>query len=110
MRLIFSILSTAMICYGGYWFWQNNPDFRDFSQSFIKKQLSAKEFQTVEIRTSADQIMRAHKAALLPSHRYSFLDSQLTFHPYILIDVKFSHSSEKTTEGTILWSLSSADP
>jgi len=105
MRFIFSIISTALICYGGYWFWQNNPDFRDFAQTFAKKQLTVKEFQTLEVRYSPDQIMSANKSKLLPTRKYAFLDPKLKFHPFILLDVKFSKTPEKTEEGTILWSL-----
>lgn len=105
MRFIVSLVSTSLICYGGYWFWQNNPEVRDFASDFVNKQLSQKEFQTLELRYTADQIMNTSRSDLIRDRKYKYLEPQLKFYPYVLLDVKFSRTPEKTEEGTMLWSL-----
>lgn len=105
MRFILSIITTALVCYGGYWFWQNNPEVREWVSDFVFKQVAQKEFQTLEIRYSAEQIMQAAKAQLIRDRNYHYREPKLKFYPYVLLDVKFSRSDQKTEEGTMLWSL-----
>ena len=105
MRFLFSIVSFAAICYGGYYFWQNHPDFRSAASDFVSRQVKTSDVQTLEIRYSAEQLMEKHKTSLLKNKKYAFLEPQLKFHPYLLLEVKYSRNNKTTSEGLILWSL-----
>jgi len=105
LRFIVSIITTSLVCYGGYWFWQNNPNVQGLVTDFISKQVTHKEFQTLELRYNADQVMESAKSELIRDHKYKYSEPQLKFYPYVLLDVKFSRNQEKTEEGTMLFSL-----
>lgn len=62
-------------------------------------------FQTLEVRYSAESIMEMHRQELLTDHAHLFLEPTLKFVPYLLMDVKYTRSLDKTGEGVILWGL-----
>ena len=105
MRFIVSIITTGLICYGGYWFWQNNPDVQHFVSDFLSKQVSQKQLQALELRYHADQIMREAKSNLIRDRKDHYQEPELKFYPYVLLDIKFSKDQEKTKEAAMLWSL-----
>ncbi len=100
-----SLIRTLFICtvfISGIWLlWENNPSFRDAVQSYVENG----EFLTLEARYSAEQIMKSHEKELIPDSEYRFQDPQLKFHPYLLMEVKYTQPSGKTREGVILWSM-----
>jgi hypothetical protein len=49
--------------------------------------------------------MEAHRKDLLKDNDHTFLEPSLKFLPYLLMDVKYIRSQEKTGEGSILWGL-----
>lgn len=101
MKLILLILTLGAFGYGAWQISQNHPELRDRIEKFIP----AGEFHTLEIRYSAEQIMSSHRKELLKSHQHKYLESQLRFHPYVLMEVKYCPSSQKTQESLILWDL-----
>lgn len=105
MRFIFSIITTCAVCYGAYFFYQNNPDVVESSLHFFQKKLPSKEFQTLEIRYTSEQIMAANRRALIKDKRHTFLEPSLKFYPYVLLEVKYSTKGSKTAEGMMLWGL-----
>lgn len=92
-------ICAAMV--GGFWIWQNNPQLSDIVSQYIENG----DILTLEARYTPDQIMNAHSRELLIDNQHSFLESALKFHPYLLIEAKYTESNKKTREGTILWSL-----
>lgn len=98
--LLLGLLVTA-IGFGGFWAWNYNPKFR----AKIEDLLSSATFQTLEVRYSADSIMDAHRRELLKDSSHTFLEPTLKFVPYLLMDVKYNRSQDKTGEGVILWGL-----
>lgn len=99
-------LATLLICFvivglGGFWTWIYVPGVR----SKIEDYFSAGTFQTLEVRYSAESIMDAHRKELLKDGDHVFLEPRLKFVPYLLMDVKYNRSQEKTGEGLILWGL-----
>jgi len=102
MRFI-SILTIFMsLGVGGYWAWNNVPELR---VSFTDA-LSLGNFQTLEVRHTAESIMETHRRELLADSEHSFLSPSLKFYPYLLMEVKYTNRhSNKTEEGIILWSL-----
>jgi len=96
--LIIFLLAGSL---GGFWAWNRSPHF----QSKIEEILSSTTFQTLEVRYSPESIMEAHRKELLKDNDHVFLEPSLKFIPYLLMDVKYLRSSEKTGEGVILWGL-----
>ena len=101
MRAIFWILACAVIGAGSFWLWSNYPGARTLFQDVVP----TGRFQTLEMRYTAESIMEAHKRELLKDDEHAFLEPKLTYHPYLLLEVKYNRSQEKTGEGYILWSL-----
>lgn len=97
-----SILSALIaLTLFGLWTWSNHPEAKNVAASFI----NGKRFNTLEIRHTAEKIMEVHKKDLLKDENHIYLNPDTQFHPYLLMEVKFSSSSSKTGEGIILWSM-----
>lgn len=94
-------LMAFVLALGGYWTWNYQPKVR----TKIEDLLSSATFQTLEIRYSAESIMEAHRKELLKDADHVYLDPILKFVPYLLMDVKYTRSHDKTAEGVMLWGL-----
>jgi hypothetical protein len=101
MRAILLFLMAFSLIGAGYWSWQHQPKLRVKIEEF----LSASTFQTLEVRYSAESIMEAHRRELLKDADHVFLEPTLKFVPYLLMDVKYNRTHDKTGEGVILWGL-----
>ncbi len=102
MRALFSLIVMLGLIGGSFWVAVNYPEVRNIALDYLQKG----KFQTLEVRHSAETIMESHKRELLKDTEHVFLEPKLTFHPYLLMEVKYSRSgTEKTNEGLILWSL-----
>lgn len=101
MRLLGLALVFVILGLGAFWSWTYFPAFR----TKIEDTLSAGTFQTLEIRYSAESIMEMHRRELLADNAHVFLEPTLKFVPYLLMDVKYMRSQDKTGEGVILWGL-----
>lgn len=98
--LLYSALLGA-IGYLGFQHLDKHPE--------VKKQLHAllpaTELHTLEVRYTAEQIMDTHRKELLRSNRHRYLDHQIHFYPYLLMEVKYAVNKKKTEESIILWDL-----
>ncbi|MBI5272696.1 MAG: hypothetical protein HY861_01775 [Chlamydiia bacterium] len=101
MRPLTLFIVLLTVCLGMFWAWTYLPGFR----SKLEDLLSPNTFQTLEVRYSAESIMEAHRKELLADNAHVFLEPTLKFVPYLLMDVKYMRSQEKTGEGVILWGL-----
>jgi len=101
MRRVIYLSLVAIIGLAGFWSWQNFPQVRNRVLDF----LHSKHFKTLEVRFSAESILEAHKKELLKDAEHVFLEPSLKFHPYLLMQVKYSSPHDQTGEGLILWSL-----
>ena len=101
MRIISSIVLTIFLGLTVYWSWTNFPQARNKALDF----LHTNHIKTLEVRYSAESIMDAHKKELLKDSEHVFLTPSLKFHPYLLMEVKYSDNKDKTGEGMMLWSL-----
>lgn len=101
MRTFLLSLTAIIALSGSYWTWNYQPVVR----TKIEDLLSSATFQTLEVRYSAESIMEAHRKELLKDSNHVFLDPTLKFVPYLLMDVKYTRSLDKTGEGVILWGL-----
>ncbi len=101
MRTLFLLITLSSLAYGGHWSLQKYPDLKNKLIAAIP----SGEFHTLEIKYSAKQIMESNQAELLKSLQHKFLETQLRFYPYLLMEVKYSINSKQTEEGLILWDL-----
>lgn len=100
-RLIGYLIVLSLLGYGGYWGWHNQPQVRQF----IEKQLHTTEFQTLEARYSAKQIIDSHLDELLTDGEHKVVRHQQLFYPYLLMEVKYLDKGGSTREGAILWGM-----
>ena len=101
MRPILILIVLVVLGLGGFWSWNYLPTFR----TKVEDILSSATFQTLEVRYSAESIMEAHRKELLKDNDHVFLEPTLKFIPYLLMDVKYIRSHDRTGEGVILWGL-----
>jgi len=101
MRILSSLLFSILTAGGLFWAWINFPEARNMVLNIF----NSGKFQTLEVRYSPDAIMENNKQELLLDEEHSFLEPKLHFLPYLLMEVKYNRSQEKTGEGIILWSL-----
>lgn len=105
MKLLFFLSILGSLGYGAFWTLQKNPDLK----SAIQEVIPSSEFNTLEIRHTAEQIMESHRGELLKSGRHKYLETETRFYPYLLMEVKYSLSAKKTEESLILWDLSDGE-
>lgn len=101
MNKTFLLIFIATLAASGYVAWDKFPSFRNA----IEKNIKIGEFQTLEIRYSAEDILRKHKDALIKDGNYTLLKPDLLFYPYLLMEVKYSKPNCSTGEGILLWGL-----
>ena len=87
--------------YGLWWLNSTHPEIR----THIEEYINSGSFPTLEVRYTAAQIMETHRRDLLKDNRHRFLEPQLKFYPYLMLEVKYNLSENKTREGVILWDL-----
>jgi len=100
MRLLYTILALSAVILGSWWIWNTNHELRNFVSEYVDNG----EFLTIQARYTADQIMTEHRNELLPDKEHSFQESELKFHPYLLMEVKYCKGDKKSCEGVLLWS------
>jgi hypothetical protein len=93
---LFLVLLTA----GWIFFSNQNP-----VSGFIHQYVENGEFITFKARFTPEQIMESHQKELLVDDRHLYQEAGLRFHPYLLMDVKYSQQEKKSREGVVLWSL-----
>ncbi len=87
--------------YGLFWLNTNHPEIKNQ----VEEYLTSGSFPTLEVRYAASQIMESHRRSLLKDSRHRYLEPELKFYPYLLLEVKYNLSEDKTREGVILWDL-----
>lgn len=99
-RFTFVVLILGLVL-GGLWLWNHNSDVHDMISQYVENG----EIVTLEARYSPEQIMEAHYDELIADDDHSFQSPAVKFHPYLLMEVKYTQPDQKTREGVILWSL-----
>lgn len=105
MRLLITLIALAGGAFGLYWLDTTRPELRPMVMEKAMEIAASGSFHTLEVRYTANQIMEMHRRDLLKDGRHRFLEPQLKFYPYLLMEVKYNRSEEKTREGIILWDL-----
>ncbi|MCH9608686.1 MAG: hypothetical protein S4CHLAM45_12670 [Chlamydiales bacterium] len=93
------------ICLGGWFVWDSFPALREFAE----EKIHSRDFSTLEIRFSPEEIMEKYRKELLKGAGYSYLEPQLIFYPYVKMDTKFSTDNSSTQEGILLWGLTDGE-
>lgn len=101
MRSILLIIFLVGITSGGVFTWNQFPPLR----AKVEEIVNGATFQTLEVRYTAENIMETHRKELLKDGDHVYLEPSLKFIPYLLMDVKYNRSQDKTGEGVILWGL-----
>jgi hypothetical protein len=101
MRIISTLVTLAGLGYGAYWISENRPELKREVIEFV----NSGNFNTLEARYTAKQIMDIHKKELLKTDQHKFLESKTQFSPYLLMEVKYTKQNTETGEGVILWDL-----
>ncbi len=105
MRIISTIMSFSVLGYGGWWLYTHNPEVRSKVEGVVNRG----QFHTLELNYSASQIMETHRKDLLKDSRHKYLEPELKFFPYLLMEVKYTTEEDKTKEGVMLWDLSDGE-
>lgn len=101
MRIFFLLFTCFALGLGALFSWTYYPGVR----AKVEDLLSSGTFQTLEVRYSAETIMDTHRKDLLKDGEHSYLEPILKFVPYLLMEVKYNRTHDKTGEGVILWGL-----
>lgn len=105
MRLILSLLTLGSFAFGAWWMWDHFPGVRQF----VEQKIEGQEFQTLEVRYSAEHILENNQSSLVRGSGYTILQPELAFYPYLMMEVKFSSDEQHTEEGLILWGLTDGE-
>jgi hypothetical protein len=101
MRLLFTLFTFALAGYGCWWLNSTHPEIKNKVEEYI----NTGSFPTLEVRYTANQIMETNRRELLKDNQHKYLEPQIKFYPYLLLEVKYNLSEERTREGVILWDL-----
>ncbi|MCB1112670.1 MAG: hypothetical protein H7A37_05660 [Chlamydiales bacterium] len=101
MRLLKKGIFIAIIAAGGWWAWENQPLLVETIDQYVNNG----DILTLEARFTPEQIMNANRRQLLADNKHAFREPSLKFHPYLLMESKYTGYDGRTREGTMLWSL-----
>ncbi len=101
MRKIFIITIAIALVAVAAWYSNGKEHFAGFVQQYVENG----EFTTLKARYTPDQIMEINRKALLVDNQHSYQESDLKFHPYVLMEIKYTQPDTKSREGMMLWSL-----
>lgn len=101
MRLILTTVCSLALIGSAWYLWVTNPNLRDMMSQYVENG----EILTLEARYTPEQIMDAHRNELITDNSYEYQMPELKFHPYLLMEVKYTQPDKKTKEGVILWSM-----
>lgn len=101
MRILSTLITIAITGYGFWWISTHHPEMK----TKIENILDSGQFHTLELNYSANQIMETHRKRLLKDSRHKYLEPELRFHPYVLMEVKYTTEDNETREGVMLWDL-----
>lgn len=92
-KVVLGVLSALLLTLLLYFF---NP---------LSSYINNRDLLTVESKFTPEEIMEAHRKELIGNKERTYQEPLMTFHPYVLLEVKYLDKNKKTKEGVILWSL-----
>lgn len=101
MRFIFTLLIIGGLGYGGFWLDKNHPELTHK----VKEWVHTGSLPTIEPRYSPHQIMEKQQLSVSTGSEYNYNEFLLVYHPYLLMEVKYTTQEFETEEKVILWDL-----
>lgn len=101
MRKLTIILSAVALLLGVAWYFNSQEHVAGFVQQYVENG----EMTTLKAKYTADQIMESNRKDLLVDSQHLYREAGLKYHPYALMEVKYTQPDKKSREGMILWSL-----
>lgn len=101
MRFLTTLIILGGLGYGVYWLNNTQPELKHQAIEMI----NTGTFHTLEARFTAAQVMEKERLTLLQDSDHRYNSPSLRFHPYLLMEVKYTTSNYQTEEGIILWDL-----
>ncbi len=101
MRFLTTLTILGGLGYGIYWLNNTQPELKHQAIEMI----NTGTFHTLEARFTAGQIMEKERMTLLKDNEHRYSEPNLRFHPYLLMEVKYTTLNQQTEEGIILWDL-----
>ena len=101
MRFLSTLITLGALGYGVYWINNNQPELKHKALEMI----NTGTVHALEACFTAKQIMEKERIALIKDSEHRYSEPSLKFHPYLLMEVKFTNKNFKTEEGIILWDL-----
>lgn len=102
--MITTLITLAVGGYGLWWAADKNPQIKQK----LEEVLEFRSINALEVRYDQAQVMETHQRKLLKEKGSRFLDPELKFYPYLLLEVKYNHKN-KTKEGILLWDLTDGE-
>jgi hypothetical protein len=100
MKLLVALLSVLLLVTSGALLWRHE-EVRGLLQAYVENG----DFLTLEVRQSPEEVMEAQRSHLIGNLPRTYQRSTLKYHPYLLLEVKYTTADKKTQEGVVLWSL-----
>jgi len=105
MRLLFTLFTLASFGGGLYWLADKNPDLKQKAEEFIDFRTTS----ALETRFDSAQVMEMNQKKLLKEKGARYLDPELKFFPFLLMEVKYLDTRNRTKESLILWDLTDGE-
>lgn len=105
MRLLYTLFTLAVGGYGLFWALEKNPELKHKAEELLDFRTTS----ALELRYDAHQVMDHHSRELLKEKGARFLEPELKFFPYLLMEVKYCDSENQTKESLILWDLTDGE-
>lgn len=100
-RMIVFSSVAALLAVSGWWLWNSSSQLRDAVGQYIENG----ELLTFETRYTSQQIMEEHRQELIGNSQRSFQNPCIKYHPYALIEAKYTLADKKTREDVLIWGL-----
>ena len=101
IKLLFTFIFLGILGYGVWWVADSHPEIKDRAIRY----LPSSSFSVLEPRFTTNQIVEAQRSHLLKDNRHQLGPADLLYHPFLLMEVKFTRSNNTTGEGLMLWDL-----
>ncbi|MCF7806048.1 MAG: hypothetical protein K9M07_01930 [Simkaniaceae bacterium] len=101
MKTLFYLMTLLVLSIGAWWGDRTHPEYRAKVIDFF----SPDNFNTLEVKYTAEQLMDTQMFALLKSDEHRYLDPETKYYPYLLMEVKYPVDERTTNEGVILWDM-----
>ncbi len=101
MRILSTIIFLGALGYGLWWVNEKHPEWKTQALQL----LHSSDITALEPRLTPEQIIEHYRKTLLSEGHQRLFEPEIKYYPYLLMEVKYALSAEKTGEGVILWDL-----